>query len=46
VNAADLQTQRDWFTSQNLVAAARGDLTPAIDTQFVDSAISQLGPYR
>ena len=45
VNVADLQAQREWFMSQNLVSA-QGDLTQAIDTQFVDYAVSQLGPYR
>ena len=45
VNGADLQAQRDWFTSQNLVGA-QGDVSQAIDSQFVDYAVSQLGPYR
>ena len=43
VNAADLQAQRDWFASQNLVGA-QGDLNQAIDPQFVDFAVRQLGP--
>ena len=42
VNGADLQAQRDWFVSQSLVGA-QGDLTQAIDNQFVDFAVGQLG---
>jgi NitT/TauT family transport system substrate-binding protein len=44
VNAADLQAQRDWFLAQGLVSG-QADVTQSIDTQFVDFAASQLGPY-
>ena len=44
VNGADLQAQRDWFVSQGLVGA-QGDLTQAIENQFVDFAVGQLGHY-
>ena len=44
MNAADLQVQRDWFVSRGLVSG-QADVTQSIDTQFVDFAVSQLGPY-
>jgi ABC-type nitrate/sulfonate/bicarbonate transport system substrate-binding protein len=45
MNAADLQFQRDWFVSQGLVSS-QADVTQSIDTQFLDFAVSQLGPYQ
>ena len=45
MNAADLQAQRDWFVAQRLVSG-QADVTQSIDTQFVDFAASQLGPYK
>ena len=45
MNAADLQVQRDWFLARGLVSG-QADVTQSIDTQFVDSAASQLGPYK
>ena len=44
VNGADLQGQRDWFASQGLVGA-QGDLSQAIDNQFVEFAVGQLGHF-
>ena len=45
MNAADLQAQRDWFVAQRLVSG-QADVMQSIDTQFVDFAAGQLGPFK
>jgi NitT/TauT family transport system substrate-binding protein len=44
LNAADLQIQLDWFVAQGLVRSPH-DVAQFVDNQFVESALSQIGPY-
>jgi hypothetical protein len=37
---------QDWFANQGLLTSGKVDLQQVVDTQFVEYALKELGPYK
>jgi NitT/TauT family transport system substrate-binding protein len=46
ISLANLGEMQDWFANQGLLTSGKVDLQQVVDTQFVDYALKELGPYK